>query len=201
MVDVKIITPDDLDNTTVFLNNEHKVQVMATAVRPTEIIDPKDLEWTTYPHDSNLLQAVWKFKTTYKKPFLTQMATATVGLATGQPVVYFYDLKSDQVTIIISSSVLGTLRNGNRFLQVRVEENDTTTLMQASGGTPDADIINQYIAQNLEIVEQVSNFHDGWGNWVDSPFGIRISGQQYMIDRVGRIKGTNWLVFGSSAMT
>lgn len=81
------------------------------------------------------------------------------------------------------------------------EVNDTTALMQASGGTPDADIINQYIAQNLEIVEQVSNFHDGWGNWVDSPFGIRISGQQYMIDRVGRIKGTNWLVFGSSAMT
>lgn len=60
---------------------------------------------------------------------------------------------------------------------------------------------NTYLTQNIEVVEQISNFHDGWGNWIDSPFGIRIAGQQYMIDRVGRIKGTNWLVFGSSTMT
>ena len=60
---------------------------------------------------------------------------------------------------------------------------------------------NTYLTQNLEVVEEVSNFNDAWGNWIDSPFGFNIAGEQHMIDRVGRIKGTNWLVLGSSTMT
>lgn len=56
----------------------------------------------------------------------------------------------------------------------------------------------EVILQSLELVENVATFHDGWGNWVQHPFGLQIDGKTHMIDRVARIKGTNWFVFGSS---
>lgn len=46
----------------------------------------------------------------------------------------------------------------------------------------------------------VNNFHDGWGNYIDQAFGININGQNIPINKVARIKGTNWLVFGSTQL-
>lgn len=201
MADVKVVLRDDLDEDTVYLNPEGKVSAKAVASRLSEVIDVLSLDWQAY-QGSTLRQAKWTFKNTYKLPFLSQMATANAGLGTGQPVVYFHDLKSNEVTLIIATGVLTTLQGKTRKLQVMVEDAGNVVAPNSSGDTQITEQqFNTYLTQNLEIVEQVSNFHDGWGNWIDSPFGIRIAGQQYMIDRVGRIKGTNWLVFGSSAMT
>lgn len=125
-------------------------------------------------------------------------------MATSNLIVYFHGLQNDQVTLVTTSGVLNGIRAGQRKMFVRVEEGLPSAVVgnQPNAGTGITEQqFNTYLTQNLEIVEQVSNFHDAWGNWSGSPFGVGIAGQQHMIDRVGRIKGTNWLVFGSSTMT
>lgn len=84
---------------------------------------------------------------------------------------------------------------------IRVTNTDGTTYDLELPKAEPADVISQYIAQNIEVVEGVSDLYDGWGNSPSSLFGISIAGVQHQITRVGRIKGTNWLVFGSSTMT
>ena len=204
MIDVRVLTPTDVDGKTVIMDSDNKLQAILTDSRNSKVVDLATLNWTTYPVGSGLHQAVWEFGDTYKQPFMTQMATAPTNMATSNLVVYFHGLQNGRVTLVTTSSVLNGIRAGQRKMFVRVEEGLPSAVVgnqpNASAGITEQQF-NTYLTQNLEIVEQVSNFHDSWGNLVDSPFGIRIAGQQYMIDRVGRIKGTNWLVFGSSAMT
>lgn len=203
MDDVKVILRDDLDDETVFLNPQGKVSARATCHCPSEVIDVLSLDWQAQ-QGSGLHQAKWTFQNTYKFPFLSQVvtaATAPTGTNIRLPVVYFHDLKSNEVSLTIATGMLTALQAKTRKLEVMVEDAGDVA---ATNNSSDAQIteqqFNTYLIQNLEVVEQVSNFHDGQGNLIDSPFGISIAGQQYMIDRVGRIKGTNWLVFGSSAM-
>ena len=204
MADVRVLTPTDVDGKTVIMNSDNKLQAILADSRNSKVVDLATLDWTTYPVGSGMYQAVWEFGDTYKQPFMTQMATAPTNMAVSNLIVYFHGLQNDRVTLVTTSGVLNGIRAGQRKMFVRVEEGLPSAVV---GNQPNAGAgiteqqFNTYLTQNLEIVEQVSNFHDGWGNWIDSPFGIRIAGQQYMIDRVGRIKGTNWLVFGSSAMT
>ena len=204
MIDVRVLTPTDVDGKTVIMDSDNKLQAILTDSRNSKVVDLATLNWTTYPVGSGLHQAVWEFGDTYKQPFMTQMATAPTNMATSNLVVYFHGLQNGRVTLVTTSSVLNGIRAGQRKMFVRVEEGLPSAVV---GNQPNTGAgiteqqFNTYLTQNLEIVEQVSNFHDSCGNLVDSPFGIRIAGQQYMIDRVGRIKGTNWLVFGSSAMT
>lgn len=47
----------------------------------------------------------------------------------------------------------------------------------------------------IEEVTGITNFSDSMGNYADAPFSINKDGQQYPITKVGRIVGTNWLVF------
>ena len=204
MADVRVLTPTDVDGKTVIMNSDNKLQAILADSRNSKVVDLATLDWTTYPVGSGMYQAVWEFGDTYKQPFMTQMATAPTNMAVSNLIVYFHGLQNDRVTLVTTSAILNGIRAGQRKMFVRVEEGLPSAVV---GNQPNAGAgiteqqFNTYLTQNLEIVEQVSNFHDGWGNWIDSPFGIRIAGQQYMIDRVGRIKGTNWLVFGSSAMT
>lgn len=204
MTDVRVLTPTDVDGKTVIMNSDNKLQAILADSRNSKVVDLTTLNWTTYPVGTGLYQAVWEFGDTYKQPFMTQMATAPTNMATSNLLVYFHGLQNDRVTLVTTSGVLNGIRAGQRKMFVRVEEGLPSAVV---GNQPNTGAgiteqqFNTYLTQNLEIVEQVSNFHDGWGNWIDSPFGIRIAGQQYMIDRVGRIKGTNWLVFGSSTMT
>ena len=46
----------------------------------------------------------------------------------------------------------------------------------------------------IEEVTGITNYHDGWGNYINQPFSIAKGGQRYPITKIGRIKGTNWLV-------
>ena len=204
MIDVRVLTPTDVDGKTVIMDSDNKLQAILTDSRNSKVVDLATLNWTTYPVGSGLHQAVWEFGDTYKQPFMTQMATAPTNMATSNLVVYFHGLQNGRVTLVTTSSVLNSIRAGQRKMFVRVEEGLPSAVV---GGQPNTGAgiteqeFNTYLTQNLEIVEQASNFYDGFGNLIDSPFGIRIAGQQCMVDRVGRIKGTNWLVFGSSAMT
>ena len=204
MIDVRVLTPTDVDGKTVIMDSDNKLQAILTDSRNSKVVDLATLNWTTYPVGSGLHQAVWEFGDTYKQPFMTQMATAPTNMATSNLVVYFHGLQNDRVTLVTTSSVLNGIRAGQRKMFVRVEEGLPSAVVgnqpNTGAGITEQEF-NTYLTQNLEIVEQVSNFYDAWGNWLDSPFGIRIAGQQCMVDRVGRIKGTNWLVFGSSAMT
>lgn len=201
--DVKVVLRDDLDNETVYLNPQGKVSAKAVASRLSEVIDVLSLDWKPY-QGTTTQQAKWTFFNNYTRPFITQMATANAGLGAGQPVVYIHDLKSNEVTFVIATGVLTTLRGGTRKLQVMVEEANTfvapPNAQPSSGTTVTPEIVNQYIVQNLEIVDNIGAFHDGWGNMLENPFGINVEGRRHMIDRVGRIKGTNWLVFGSSTL-
>lgn len=203
MDDVKVILRDDLDDETVFLNPQGKVSARATCHCPSEVIDVLSLDWQAQ-QGSGLHQAKWTFQNTYKFPFLSQVvtaATAPTGTNIRLPVVYFHDLKSNEVSLTIATGMLTALQAKTRKLEVMVEDAGDVASTNSSSNTQITEQqFNTYLIQNLEVVEQVSNFHDGQGNLIDSPFGISIAGQQYMIDRVGRIKGTNWLVFGSSAM-
>ena len=203
MDDVKVILRDDLDDETVFLNPQGKVSARATCHCPSEVIDVLSLDWQAQ-QGSGLHQAKWTFQNTYKFPFLSQVvtaATAPTGTNIRLPVVYFHDLKSNEVSLTIATGMLTALQAKTRKLEVMVEDAGDVAATNSSSDTQITEQqFNTYLIQNLEAVEQVSNFHDGQGNLIDSPFGISIAGQQYMIDRVGRIKGTNWLVFGSSAM-
>ena len=47
----------------------------------------------------------------------------------------------------------------------------------------------------IEEVTGITNFTDSRGNYSTAAFGVVKGGQQYPITKVGRIKGTNWLVF------
>ena len=47
----------------------------------------------------------------------------------------------------------------------------------------------------IEEVTGITNYNDGWDNYVNAPFSITKGGQQYPITKVGRIAGTEWLVF------
>ena len=204
MADVRVLTPTDVDGQTVIMNSDNKLQAILADSRNSKVVDLATLNWTTYPVGAGMFQAVWEFGDTYKQPFMTQMATAPTSMATSNLIVYFHGLQNDQVTLVTTSGVLNGIRAGQRKMFVRVEEGLPSAVVgnQPNTGTGITEQqFNTYLTQNLEIVEQVSNFHDGWGNWIDSPFGVRIAGQQHMIDRVGRIKGTNWLVLGSSTMT
>lgn len=204
MTDVKVITPTDLDGVTVKLNPQGKVEARATCHCPSEVIDVLSLDWQAQ-QGSGLHLAKWTFQNTYKFPFLSQVvtaATAPTGTNIRLPVVYFYDLKSNEVSLAIAAGMLTALQAKTRKLEVMVEDvGDVTATNSSSDAQITEQQFNTYLIQNLEVVEQVSNFHDGQGNSIDSPFGISIAGQQYMIDRVGRVKGTNWLVLGSSTMT
>lgn len=51
----------------------------------------------------------------------------------------------------------------------------------------------------IEEVTGITNFSDSTGNYADTPFKINKDGQQYPITKVGRIVGTNWLVFQTDA--
>lgn len=52
----------------------------------------------------------------------------------------------------------------------------------------------------IEEVTGITNYNDGWGNYLDQPFSITKDGQQYPITKVGRIKGTNWLVLQADGL-
>ena len=204
MADVRVLTPTDVDGQTVIMNSDNKLQAILADSRNSKVVDLATLNWTTYPVGSGMFQAVWEFGDTYKQPFMTQMATAPTSMATSNLIVYFHGLQNDQVTLVTTSGVLNGIRAGQRKMFVRVEEGLPSAVVgnQPNTGTGITEQqFNTYLTQNIESVEQVSNFLDGMGNWIESPFGIRIAGQQHMIDRVGRIKGTNWLVLGSSTMT
>ena len=204
MVDVRVITPTDVDGKTVIMNSDNKLQAILADSRNSKVVDLATLNWTDYPVGTGLYQAVWEFGNTYKQPFMTQMATAPTNMATSNLIVYFHGLQNGRVTLVTTSAILNGIRAGQRKMFVRVEEGLPSVVVgnQPNTGTGITEQqFNTYLTQNLEVVEQVSNFLDGWGNWIDSPFGVRIAGQQHMIDRVGCIKGTNWLVFGSSTMT
>lgn len=204
MADVRVLTPTDVDGQTVIMNSDNKLQAILADSRNSKVVDLTTLNWTTYPVGAGMVQAVWEFGGTYKQPFMTQMATAPTSMATSNLVVYFHGLQNNQVTLVTTSGVLSSIRAGQRKMFVRVEEGLPSAVAgnQPNTGTGITEQqFNTYLTQNLEIVEQVSNFTDTWGNWADNPFGVRIAGQQHMIDRVGRIKGTNWLVFSSSTMT
>ena len=204
MADVKVLTPTDVDGKTVIMNAGNKLQAILADSRNSKVVDLETLNWTAYPVGAGMFQAVWEFGDTYKQPFMTQMATAPTNMATSNLIVYFHGLQNGRVTLVTTSAVLNGIRGGQRKMFVRVEEGLPSVVVgnQPNTGTGITEQqFNTYLTQNLEVVEQVSTFLDAMGNGVDSPFGVRIAGQQYMIDRVGRIKGTNWLVFGSSAMT
>lgn len=51
----------------------------------------------------------------------------------------------------------------------------------------------------IEEVTGITNFSGSMGNYADAPFSINKGGQQYPITKVGRIVGTNWLVFQTDA--
>lgn len=51
----------------------------------------------------------------------------------------------------------------------------------------------------IEEVTGITNFSDSMGTYADAPFSINKGGQQYPITKVGRIVGTNWLVFQTDA--
>jgi hypothetical protein len=204
MDDVRVLTPTDVDGQTVIVNSDNKLQAILADSRNSKVVDLATLNWTTYPIGAGMFQAVWEFGDTYKQPFMTQMATAPTSMATSNLIVYFHGLQNDRVTLVTTSGVMNGISAGQRKMFVRVEEGLPSAVVgnQPNTGTGITEQqFNTYLTQNLEIVEQVSNFYDAWGNWSDSPFGVRIADQQHMIDRVGRIKGTNWLVFGSSMMT
>ena len=63
---------------------------------------------------------------------------------------------------------------------------DTVTL-PTGGGTPPT-------ITNLSA----SSFADPWGNYSKHLGYFDVGGTRYTIDKVGRIAGTNWLVFGST---
>lgn len=206
MDDVRVLTPTDVDGQTVIMNSDNKLQAILADSRNSKVVDLATLNWTTYPVGTGMHQAVWEFGYTYKQPFLTQMSTAPTTTAGSTISVYFHGLQNDRITLVATSSVLNGIRAGQRKLFVRVEEGLPSAVVGNQPNTGTGTCIteqqfNTYLTQNIEIVEQGSSFCDGWGNPIDNPFGIRIAGQQHMIDRVGRIKGTNWLVFGSSTMT
>lgn len=204
MGDVRVLTPTDVDGQTVIMNSDNKLQAILADSRNSKVVDLATLNWTTYPVGSGMHQAVWEFGATYKQPFLTQMSTAPTTTAGSTISVYFHGLQNDRITLVATTSVLNGIRAGQRKLFVRVEEGLPSAVVgnQPNTGTGITEQqFNTYLTQNVEAVEQVSSFCDGWGNPIDHPFGIRIAGQQHMIDRVGRIKGTNWLVFSSSTMT
>lgn len=206
MDDVRVLTPTDVDGQTVIMNSDNKLQAILADSRNSKVVDLATLNWTTYPVGTGMHQAVWEFGDTYKQPFMTQMATAPTTMAGSNLIVYFHGLQNDRVTLVTTSSVLNSIRAGQRKMFVRVEEGLPSAVVgnQPNTGTGTGiteQQFNTYLTQNIEVVEQASNFCDGWGNPIDNPFGIRIAGQQHMIDRVGRIKGTNWLVFSSSTMT
>lgn len=52
----------------------------------------------------------------------------------------------------------------------------------------------------IEEVTGITNYYDGWGNTVDAPFQLSKDGTTYPITKVGRIKGTDWLVLQASGL-
>lgn len=55
-------------------------------------------------------------------------------------------------------------------------------------------------AVEIEEVTGITNYNDGRGNYVDAPFGITKGGATYPITKVGRIKGTDWLVLQADGL-
>ena len=128
MIDVKIITPDDLDGKTVILNSDDKLQAILAGSRNSKVVDLATLNWTVYPVGSGMYQADWVFGDTYKQPFMSQMATAPINMTTSNFTVYFHGLQNDRVTLVTSSNVLNSIRAGQRKVIVRVEEGSPSAL-------------------------------------------------------------------------
>ena len=122
MIDVKIITPDDLDGKTVIMNSDNKLQAILAGSRNSKIVDLATLNWTVYPVGTGMYQAVWEFGDTYKQPFMEQMATAPTNMTANNLTIYFHGLQNDRVTLVTTSSVLNSIRAGQRKMFVRVEE-------------------------------------------------------------------------------
>lgn len=52
----------------------------------------------------------------------------------------------------------------------------------------------------IEEVTGITNYNDGGGNLVNQPFSITRGGATYPITKVGRIKGTDWLVLQADGL-
>lgn len=55
-------------------------------------------------------------------------------------------------------------------------------------------------AVEIEEVTGITNYNDAFGNQAGQPFGITKAGTMYPITKVGRIKGTNWLVLQADGL-
>lgn len=77
------------------------------------------------------------------------------------------EIDVDNVTIII---------NSKNKLEAKLPTNSTNSVV-------------------IEEITGINGFYDDWGNQRDSIVQFGKNGQQYPITKVGRIVGTNWLVF------
>lgn len=122
MADVRVLTPTDVDGRTVIINSDSKLQAISTDSRNSRVVDLVTLTWTPYPVGAGMYQTVWEFGDTYNQPFMTQMATAPMGMNASNLFVYFHGLQNDRVTLVTTSGVLNGIAAGRRKMFVRVEE-------------------------------------------------------------------------------
>lgn len=122
MADVRVLTPTDVDGITVIINSDSKLQAILADSRKSKIVDLVTLRWTPYSVGAGMYQAVWEFGDTYNQPFMTQMATAPMGMNASNLFVYFHGLQNDQVTLVTTQGVVRGIAAGQRKMFVRVEE-------------------------------------------------------------------------------
>ena len=75
---------------------------------------------------------------------------------------------------------------------------DGTTVKKKSDGTVYA--VQGAGTVEIEEVTGITSYRDGWGNYLDAPFRLSKDGTNYPINKVGRIKGTDWLVLQASGL-
>ena len=75
---------------------------------------------------------------------------------------------------------------------------DGTTVKKKPDGTVYA--VQGAGTVEIEEVTGITDYRDGWGNSLDAPFRLSKDGTTYPINKVGRIKGTDWLVLQASGL-
>lgn len=123
MIDIKLLTLDDLDSKTLALQNG---KIVARATYLQEFLDPDGLDWKPYPKASvngkTAMIARWDFKNTYKDPFITSMTVDNQGIADGVPTMYLTNLSSSGVDIIAVFKTDGTGNEQRWEVSYKVEE-------------------------------------------------------------------------------
>lgn len=196
---IKVVTENDVDNVTIIINSDNKLQCVPTPAPETKVFKDETLGYlmdscgcgayitrTANGEDTNIVVDYVKFTTKYTKGNHTVYA----GVA---------ESGKEYVTTkgVSSSSIID--REGGITWSTEGVQIDTTKDLSVYADYQ-KEVLDDCCGVDIEELPHTTFVDD---NNVTKDYALRlvVGDQEVGIDRIGKIKGTDWLVFRASKIS